>query len=71
MGAIEALIQALQKFNGGVLVISHDQHFIQSVCNQIWVVGNGTIKQFRGSFDDYKSVTISAIDKKNANKFNK
>jgi ATPase subunit of ABC transporter with duplicated ATPase domains len=35
-GAINALSKALQSFTGGVLVISHDQHFIQSLCNEIW-----------------------------------
>ena len=31
MGAIEALANALKAFTGGVLVISHDQHFITQV----------------------------------------
>ena len=58
MGAIEALITALQSFSGGVLVISHDQYFIQSVCKEIWVVGGGRVKQFNGNFDDYKKVAL-------------
>jgi ATPase subunit of ABC transporter with duplicated ATPase domains len=67
MGAIEALIGALKSFTGGVLVISHDQHFITSVCNEIWVVGGGKIIQFGGTFDDYK---VQAIKKMKANTSN-
>ena len=34
---------ALNGFTGGVLVISHDQFFIKSVCKEIWVVGGGQV----------------------------
>jgi ATP-binding cassette subfamily F protein 3 len=66
MGAIEALIKALQAFNDGILVISHDQYFIQSVCKEIWVVGDGTVKQFNGTFEDYKKMTLE-LSKKSLN----
>jgi ATP-binding cassette subfamily F protein 3 len=32
----EALIKALETFGGGVLVVTHDQHFISSVCKELW-----------------------------------
>jgi ABC-type Mn2+/Zn2+ transport system ATPase subunit len=54
MNAIEALIAALKHFTGGVLVVSHDQHFITSLCNELWVVGKKLVKKFDGSFTDYK-----------------
>lgn len=47
----------------GMLVISHDQHFIQSVCNEIWVVGDGRVKQFNGSFEDYKKIALEHTTK--------
>ena len=56
--AIQALANALIAFTGGVLVISHDQHFIKQVCTEIWVVGNQSIKQFDGDFDDYKKLAL-------------
>ena len=62
MGAIEALAEALRGFSGGVLVISHDQHFITSVCNEIWMVGGQRVVQFDGSFDDYKKVALNKLD---------
>jgi len=58
MNAIEALIGALRKFTGGVLVVSHDQHFITSVCNEIWVIGKQKVQKFNGEFLDYKRQVI-------------
>ena len=61
MGAIEALANALKGFVGGVLVVSHDQHFITSVCNELWVVADKKIITFDGTFDDYKKVALHRI----------
>lgn len=58
METIKALASALKAFSGGVLVISHDQFFIKAVCDEIWVVGDQSIKEFRESFDEYKKVAI-------------
>ncbi|KAH8070429.1 ATPase [Aureococcus anophagefferens] len=41
MDAIDALAGALKSFRGGVLVVSHDQHFLAAVCDALWVVGKG------------------------------
>ncbi len=59
MGAIEALSCALKNFSGGVVVISHDQHFITNVCNEIWVIQDRKVTPFPGSFDEYKKSVIS------------
>jgi ATP-binding cassette subfamily F protein 3 len=64
MNAIEALINALKNFTGGVLVVSHDQHFITSVCNEIWVIGNSKVQRFKGEFNDYKKKVIREVAKK-------
>jgi ATP-binding cassette subfamily F protein 3 len=64
MEAIQALARALNGFTGGVIVVSHDQYFIQEVCKEIWVVGNGVVKQFNGPFEDYKRQAIIKNSKK-------
>lgn len=33
LDAVNALIYALEVFKGGVLIVSHDQHLVQSVCD--------------------------------------
>ena len=58
------LADALQKFAGGVLVISHDQYFIKAVCNEIWLVDDRQVKDYRDGFDAYKKFAISQNKKK-------
>lgn len=50
----QALIKSLSDFKGGLLVVSHDQYLLSSVCRQIWVCGKKTMKRFNGTFLDYK-----------------
>merc|ERR1711957_776422 len=64
MQAVDALIEAVQKFQGGVVVVSHDQHFVSNVCNELWVVEHGCAVRFRGDFDEYKKVTAKATAKR-------
>lgn len=51
---IDALIEALREFKGGVVVVSHDQHFVNSVCQELWVVGNEQVQRFQGTIEEYK-----------------
>ncbi|TKA52548.1 putative ABC transporter ATP-binding protein C29A3.09c [Cryomyces minteri] len=52
--AMDALSQALQNFQGGVLMVSHDVTMLQNVCNSLWVCDAGTIEHFPGTVKDYK-----------------
>ncbi|KAE8663806.1 ABC transporter F family member 4 [Hibiscus syriacus] len=59
MQSIDALAEALDEFTGGVVLVSHDSRLISRVCedeekSQIWVVDNGTVNTFPGTFEDYK-----------------
>lgn len=56
---VDALCFALTEFKGGVLLVSHDERLISSVCDDIWYFdenedGEKTVKSFDGDFDDYK-----------------
>ena len=48
METTDALIKAIQDFKGAVLVVSHDEHLLTSACNELWVVGGGKARRFRG-----------------------
>ncbi|KAF2002881.1 putative translation initiation regulator [Amniculicola lignicola CBS 123094] len=52
--AMDALIDALRVFQGGVLMVSHDVTMLQNVCTSLWVCDGGTIEHFDGSVKDYK-----------------
>ncbi|KAK9827792.1 hypothetical protein WJX74_002330 [Apatococcus lobatus] len=54
LDAVRALIQGLNTFQGGVLMVSHDQHLIESTVNELWVVEGGRVNPFHGTFSEYK-----------------
>ena len=64
MDAIDALIEALISFTGGLIVVSHDQFFISKVCTDLWCIGDGKATKFRGGFDDFKKTTMKNTMKK-------
>jgi ATP-binding cassette subfamily F protein 2 len=64
---IEALIMAINQFEGGVVLVSHDERLVSLVADELWIVSPGhkekdggwkpgTVTVFDGSFDDYKKI---------------
>jgi ATP-binding cassette subfamily F protein 3 len=49
-----ALTLALQSFEGGLVVVSHDRHLIKTVADTLWLVADGRLKVFDGDLDDYQ-----------------
>jgi ATP-binding cassette subfamily F protein 3 len=49
-----ALTVALQSFEGGLLVVSHDRHLIKTVADTLWLVADGKLEVFDGDLDDYQ-----------------
>ncbi|KAI9839954.1 MAG: hypothetical protein M1819_000146 [Sarea resinae] len=52
--AMDALSLALQNFQGGVLMVSHDVTMLQTVCKSLWVCDNGIVEKFPGDVNAYK-----------------
>ncbi|KAG7692408.1 hypothetical protein KL951_005013 [Ogataea haglerorum] len=59
---LDALSDALKNFKGGVLMVSHDVAMINSVCNEIWVSEDGTVKRFDGDIYAYKKYILAKAD---------
>jgi ATP-binding cassette subfamily F protein 3 len=57
--AVNALIVAVTNFQGGVLIVSHDQHLIANVCDQIWYIKDKKLRKFHGDFEDYIFIIIN------------
>ncbi|XP_071840110.1 ATP-binding cassette sub-family F member 3-like [Apostichopus japonicus] len=53
---VEGLGNALNKFKGGVILVSHDESLIRMVCKELWVCGSGTVKAMEGGIDAYKKM---------------
>ena len=54
LNAVEALIDALLNFDGGLLVISHDEHLVSSICEELWVASPGGVRVFKDTFAEYR-----------------
>ena len=48
-----ALNQALQGFDGSVILVSHDRHLLRSVCDDLWLVDAGALHRFEQDLDAY------------------
>ena len=49
-----ALTVALQTFEGGLVVVSHDRHLIKMVADSLYLVADGKVEPFDGDLDDYQ-----------------
>ena len=56
--AREALVQALNKFGGAVIVVSHDRHLLELTADRLILVSNGTATEFAGTLDDYQDLVM-------------
>ncbi|KAI8580334.1 hypothetical protein K450DRAFT_238028 [Umbelopsis ramanniana AG] len=54
--SIDALQTALAQFKGGVVIVSHDERFINTVCNEIWICEGKKLHKFSGTIKDYKKL---------------
>lgn len=50
---MEWLENYLKEYRGAVLVVSHDRYFLDTVCNHIWEVEQGTVISYKGNFSAY------------------
>ncbi len=48
-----ALNQALQGFEGSVILVSHDRHLLRSVCDDLWLVDRGALQRYDQDLDAY------------------
>jgi ATP-binding cassette subfamily F protein 3 len=57
VGSIDALIQALQQFEGTLIFISHDVHFIRSIASSVLHVSAGTTTPYAGDYQYFLEKT--------------
>ncbi|MFI4999846.1 MAG: ABC-F family ATP-binding cassette domain-containing protein [Reyranellales bacterium] len=55
MDARASLVEALNDFEGAVVLVSHDTHLVRMVADSLWLVANGTVKPFDGDVDEYQA----------------
>lgn len=58
--AVEALADCVRRFEGGVLIVSHDQYFVSKVANEVRVIDGGRVFRVE-SFDAYKRSILKTL----------
>jgi ATP-binding cassette subfamily F protein 3 len=65
----QALVLALQDFDGAIILIAHDRYLLESCVDEFYIVANGRVTDFDGDIDDYQQWLND--DKKQSVKANK
>eukprot|EP00178_Gracilaria_changii_P023980 TRINITY_DN723_c0_g2_i1.p1 TRINITY_DN723_c0_g2~~TRINITY_DN723_c0_g2_i1.p1 ORF type:complete len:722 (+),score=102.50 TRINITY_DN723_c0_g2_i1:67-2232(+) len=58
---LDSLIMALNSFNGGLLVVTHDARLVASVCETICVCEDGKVTEFRGEYHEYRKQMVQRL----------
>lgn len=49
----EVLLNALQAFEGTVMIVSHDRYFLRAIANRVFEIDHGHLRVYEGHFDEY------------------
>ncbi len=55
----EALVEALTKYSGAVILVSHDMHLLSMVADRLWLVSNGTVVPYDDDLDSYRKMLLT------------
>ncbi len=56
----EALIHALNEFEGAMLLITHDVYLAEACAERLWLVRDGRASAYQGDLDDYRKLVLAA-----------
>ncbi len=56
----EALVDALNDYQGAVLLITHDSHLAAAVAERLWLVNGGSAAPYEGDLGDYRALVLAA-----------
>lgn len=54
ISSVNMLIQALNKYEGTFILVSHDRYFISQTANRIWEIEDGKLICFEGNYDEWE-----------------
>ncbi len=54
----QALVQAINEFDGAVILVSHDTHLIELVADRLWLVSDGGVQAYEGDLDEYRALVM-------------
>lgn len=53
MHSCDLLIDALNKYEGSIILVSHDRYFISKTANKIWEIVDHEVKEFKGGYEEW------------------
>jgi ATP-binding cassette subfamily F protein 3 len=53
MHSVDLLAEALDKYEGSLILVSHDRYFISKTANKIWEIVDGKIVEFKGGYTEW------------------
>ena len=53
MHSVDLLAEALNKYEGSIILVSHDRYFISKTANKIWEIVDHQIKEFKGTYQEW------------------
>ncbi|MBL0129719.1 MAG: ABC-F family ATP-binding cassette domain-containing protein [Chitinophagaceae bacterium] len=53
MHSCDLLIEALSKYEGSIILVSHDRYFVSKTANKIWEIVDHEIKEFKGGYEEW------------------
>jgi len=52
--SVDLLVEALNKYEGSLILVSHDRYFISRIANKIWEIDNQEIREFKGTYAEWE-----------------
>ncbi|SDQ95461.1 ABC-F family ATP-binding cassette domain-containing protein [Pseudovibrio sp. Tun.PSC04-5.I4] len=54
----EALVHAINDYEGAVILISHDRHLVEACADRLWLVADGGVRDFDGDMAEYRKFIL-------------
>ncbi|MEM6941029.1 MAG: ABC-F family ATP-binding cassette domain-containing protein [Pseudomonadota bacterium] len=55
----EALVEALTRYTGAVILVSHDMHLLSMVADRLWLVSGGTVTPYEDDLESYRKLLLT------------
>jgi ATP-binding cassette subfamily F protein 3 len=52
--SVDLLVEALNKYEGTIILVSHDRYFISRIANKIWEIEDHKIREFKGTYAEWE-----------------
>lgn len=59
----EALVTALTRYDGAVVLVSHDMHLLSLVADRLWLVKGGSVAPYEGDLESYRKLLLQGEEK--------